>query len=383
MEPTFDSSLSKKKKIKGYRSLAREKVLQVLTAYIVSGGKWEELFNLIFFREFNFENENVKIDKLLTREEIQELEADIPIEWSVEEIEFAKKLITSTLQSIEFSDEMIKKMVENWEFERIALLDRVILEMAIAELLHFPEIPPKVTINEAIEIAKEYSTDKSGQFVNGLLDKILRELIYQGIFKKDLPYDLLNLNNEKKQLIVISAPSGAGKTTLARYLLTKYPNFKFSISATTRKPRLNEINGRDYFFFTKEEFKNLIREGKLIEYEEIFGNYYGTLKTQVEDALLKGKVIVFDIDVKGALSIRREFPTQSLLIFIAPPSMEVLIERLKNRETEDHYQLQKRIERANMEMQLMNEFDYVIVNDDLDRAKIELDRIIKKRIQNL
>lgn len=193
----------------------------------------------------------------------------------------------------------------------------------------------------------------------------------------------LNPKDEKKQLIVISAPSGAGKTTLVHYLLTQYPNFKFSISATTRKPRLKEVNGKDYFFFTKEEFQNLIREGKLIEYEVIFGNYYGTLKTNVEDSVLKGEVIVFDIDVKGALSIKKEFPAQSLLIFIAPPSMEILFERLKNRGTEDVEQLQKRIERAKMEMHLMNKFDYIVVNDDLDKAKIEIDMIIKKRIQNL
>ncbi|MGQ9818571.1 MAG: transcription antitermination factor NusB [Candidatus Kapaibacteriales bacterium] len=190
MEHNYDRSLSKRRKIKGFRSLAREKVLQVLTAYVVSKESWEVLFNFIFFREYNFENTNIKIDKLLTREEIQELEADIPIEWDDDEVKFAKKLIESTLQSIEFANELIKKMVENWEFERIALLDRLILEMAIAELLNFPEIPPKVTINEAIEIAKEYSTDKSGQFVNGLLDRILKELTKQGIIKKNLPYSI-------------------------------------------------------------------------------------------------------------------------------------------------------------------------------------------------
>ncbi|MGQ9818572.1 MAG: guanylate kinase [Candidatus Kapaibacteriales bacterium] len=189
--------------------------------------------------------------------------------------------------------------------------------------------------------------------------------------------------NKRKQLIVISAPSGAGKTTLARYLLTKYTNFKFSISATTRKPRLNEINGKDYFFFTNDDFQSLIREGKLIEYEEIFGHYYGTLKSQVDEALINGEVVVFDIDVKGALSIRKAFPDQSLLIFIAPPSMEILIERLKNRGTEDIEQLRKRIERANMEMQLMNKFDYVVVNDDLEKTKSEIDKIISKEVQFL
>lgn len=190
MEINFQYSLSKKRKINGFRSLAREKVLQVLTAYTVSGETLELIFNIIFFREFNFESDNEKFDKILTREEIEELESDIPIEWEPEEIEFAKELIEETLTSKEFAHQIIKKIIENWEFERIALLDRIILEMAIAEFIHFSKIPPKVTINEAIEIAKEYSTDKSGQFVNGLLDKILKELISQGIVKKDFQYDI-------------------------------------------------------------------------------------------------------------------------------------------------------------------------------------------------
>lgn len=185
----------------------------------------------------------------------------------------------------------------------------------------------------------------------------------------------------KKQLVVISAPSGAGKSTLSRYLLSKYPHFKFSISATTRQPRPNEIHGKDYFFLTKDEFRKLIRKGNLIEYEEIFGNYYGTLKNEVDKALLKGDVIVFDIDVKGALSIRKKYPEESLLVFVSPPSMEVLIERLRNRGTESPEQIQNRIERAQMEMSLMNEFDFVVVNDDLEKAKQEIEQIIKRNIQ--
>lgn len=190
MQIDFEYSLSKKKKIKGFRSLARKKILQVLTAKEVSGENLEMLFNIIFYREFKFENDEEKIGKLLTKDEVEELEADIPVEWDKEEIEFANKLIEATLSSKEYSQNLIKKMVENWEFERIALLDRLIVEMAIAEFLHFPQIPPKVTINEAIEIAKEYSTDKSGQFVNGLLDKILKELTNQGIIKKVLPFNV-------------------------------------------------------------------------------------------------------------------------------------------------------------------------------------------------
>jgi guanylate kinase len=183
---------------------------------------------------------------------------------------------------------------------------------------------------------------------------------------------------QKKQLIVLSAPSGAGKTTLAHHLLTTFPSFKFSISATTRKPRPNEVDGKDYYFLTEEKFKELIDNGGFVEYEQIFGNYYGTLKSEVEKSLEKGEIVVFDIDVKGALSIKRLYPDKSLLIFISPPSLEILKQRLINRKTETPEQLQKRFERIEMEMKLKDNFDYVVVNDDLEKAKREIEEIVKK-----
>lgn len=186
-----------------------------------------------------------------------------------------------------------------------------------------------------------------------------------------------------KKLIVISAPSGAGKTTLANFIVSKYPKFKFSVSATTRLPRPNEVNGKDYYFLSKEEFEKLIYEGRLVEYEQLFGHYYGTLMSEVDNSLQKGQIVVFDIDVKGALSIRNMYPNESILIFIAPPTMEALIERLRNRATENSEQLAQRIERAKMEMSLMKEFDFIIVNDDLEKAKREIDNIVQSFVSVL
>lgn len=186
----------------------------------------------------------------------------------------------------------------------------------------------------------------------------------------------------KKQLIVLSAPSGAGKTTLAQYLISRFPRFKFSVSATTRKPRENEIEGKDYYFLSEEEFKHLINNGGLIEYEQIFGNYYGTLRSEVEGSLSRGETIIFDIDVKGALSIKERYPENSFLIFIAPPSLDKLKERLIRRGTETPEQLQKRFERIEMELQMQDKFDYILINDDLEKAKKELEDLVQK-ITNL
>ncbi len=183
--------------------------------------------------------------------------------------------------------------------------------------------------------------------------------------------------DKKKQLIVLSAPSGAGKTTLARYLLNVFPEFKFSVSATTRNPRPNEINGKDYYFFSEDKFLQLIEKNELIEYEQIYGNYYGTLKSEVERRLKNGEIVLFDIDVKGALSIKKLYPQESLLIFISPPSFEILKQRLISRGTESEEELAKRLQRIELEMSMKDKFDFIIINDDLEKAKKELVELIK------
>ena len=155
-----------------------------------------------------------------------------------------------------------------------------------------------------------------------------------------------------KQLIVLSAPSGAGKTTVAKHLLATFPKLRFSVSATTRTMRPGEQHARDYFFLSREEFAERLRHEDLIEYEEIFGNYYGTLRSVVEQAMARGEFLVFDVDVKGALSLRKAFPNDTLLLFIAPPNLEVLADRLRNRHTETDEQVALRLSRAEMEAML-------------------------------
>lgn len=172
--------LSKSRKIKGTRRLSREKVLQIIIAYEVSDTPWTEIFNHIFFRDFTFDDIETEPKKLLTPDEILEIESDIPIVWAKEEIEFATKLIEKIVDNKNYLDELIKQFAENWELERIAIIDRAIIHIAVSEFLFFEEIPTKVSINEAIDIAKNYSTEKSGIFINGILDAILDLLKSQG-----------------------------------------------------------------------------------------------------------------------------------------------------------------------------------------------------------
>jgi guanylate kinase len=180
-----------------------------------------------------------------------------------------------------------------------------------------------------------------------------------------------------KQLIVLSAPSGAGKTTIAREILSRHPgDIMFSVSATTRAMRAAERDAIDYYFLTREKFEELIEQKALIEYEQIFGNYYGTPKSEVERAQQMGKKLLFDIDVKGGLSIRRSFPKESLLIFIAPPSMEILENRLRSRQSESEETVHRRLDRATMEMSMAAQYDHVIVNDDLNTAIIEVESLV-------
>ncbi len=179
-----------------------------------------------------------------------------------------------------------------------------------------------------------------------------------------------------KRLFIFSAPSGAGKTTITQHLLKHFPDLCFSISATTRQRRPGEVDGKDYHFLSREDFEQRIAANELAEYEEIFGNLYGTLTTEIQCALDEGKFLVFDVDVKGALALKNAFPDDSLLIFIAPPSIEKLRERLSARNTESEDQLQLRLARAEMEMSRQNEFDIVVINDHLETSLGEAENII-------
>lgn len=183
----------------------------------------------------------------------------------------------------------------------------------------------------------------------------------------------------KKRLIVLSAPSGAGKTSITKRILESHPaKVIFSVSATTREQRPGERDGVDYYFLTHEKFKELIAEGGFIEYEEIFGNFYGTPVSEVDRAKTMGKQLIFDIDVKGGISIRRKYPEDSLLIFIAPPTIEELRRRLTSRKTESPEVIERRLSRAEMEMKMAAEYDHVVINDQLDKAVEEVERLIFK-----
>lgn len=182
------------------------------------------------------------------------------------------------------------------------------------------------------------------------------------------------------KLIVVSAPSGAGKTTIVKAILAKYPSLLFSLSATTRPIRSGETEGRDYFFLPREEFERRITAGQLVEWEEIYGNLYGTLKSEVDKALSAGKTMLFDIDVKGAISIKRHYPSDAVLIFVKPPSFEVLRSRLLNRKTEDEATIKRRLDRVPMELETGNQFDYQVVNNDLQTAVQEVEQIVAKQL---
>lgn len=173
-------------------------------------------------------------------------------------------------------------------------------------------------------------------------------------------------------MIIFTAPSGAGKTTIVRHLLSTFDFLDFSVSATTRPKRPKEIEGKDYYFMSAEEFKSLIENDKLAEYEEVYENqFYGTLISEIERIWANNKTIVFDIDVKGATVLKKRFGNQCRAVFIAPPSLEILIERLKNRKTESERSLAIRLKRVKEEMKYEDTFDTSLINDDLDTALAE------------
>ncbi|MBD3426953.1 MAG: guanylate kinase [Candidatus Omnitrophica bacterium] len=177
-------------------------------------------------------------------------------------------------------------------------------------------------------------------------------------------------------IIIVSAPSGSGKTTLVDRLLERTEGIKRSVSCTTRPPREGEKDGEDYFFLSEEEFEKSIEEGRMLEWEKNFKHYYGTPKAQVEEAVRKGEDIILSIDVKGAKAVKRLYPG-SLSIFIMPPSMKELRERLLNRKTEEEEQISMRLNQSEEEIKAADEYDYLVVNDDLEKAVGELRQIIE------
>ena len=172
---------------------------------------------------------------------------------------------------------------------------------------------------------------------------------------------------KKGALIVISGFSGAGKGTIVKKLLSDYDRFSLSISMTTRAPREGEENGREYFFVTKEEFEKTIAEDGLLEHASYLGNYYGTPKAYVEGEMAKGKDVILEIEVQGALQIKEKFP-ETILLFVTPPSAEVLKERLIGRGTESMDVVEKRLRRAKEESEIMDRYDMILINDDLEEA---------------
>ncbi|NCO65914.1 MAG: guanylate kinase [Candidatus Aquicultor secundus] len=178
------------------------------------------------------------------------------------------------------------------------------------------------------------------------------------------------------KVFVISGPSGAGKGTLTDELLKRVPSLTRSVSATTRKPRPGEVNGVDYYFLDEDEFKDRIFQGGFLEWAMVHGNYYGTLKSVVKEEFSSGKDVVMVIDVQGAASIKEKMP-EAVLIFIEPPSIAELVQRLKLRNTETTAELQERLKNAETEMGLAGNYDYVVINDDVERAVDELVGIVK------
>lgn len=183
------------------------------------------------------------------------------------------------------------------------------------------------------------------------------------------------------KLIIFSAPSGAGKTTIVHHLLKEFPELEFSVSACSRPMRKNETQGVDYYFLSAEEFKQKIANGEFVEWEEVYkDNFYGTLKSEILRVWKKGKHILFDIDVKGGLNLKNQFGDESLAVFVMPPSIEHLKARLKSRETETPENIAKRINKAELELQAAPKFDKIILNDNLERAFAEAEKLVSEFI---
>ena len=191
------------------------------------------------------------------------------------------------------------------------------------------------------------------------------------------------MKKEYQKMIVITAPSGAGKTSITRHLMKVFPQLAFSISAATRQPRANEKNGVDYYFMSVEEFQKKILEEEFVEWEMVYeGKYYGTLKSELRRMWKQELIPVLDIDVQGTIHVQKEYPVNSLFIFIKPPSIEELKRRLESRGSEDKESLHARISKAAYELSFVNQFDHVIENKDFETACHEAERVVKEFIDN-
>jgi len=185
------------------------------------------------------------------------------------------------------------------------------------------------------------------------------------------------------KLIIFSAPSGAGKTTIVQHLLKSNLDLEFSISAASRKRRSNEVSGKDYYFIPVEEFKKKIKNDDFLEWEEVYtDHFYGTLKSEVERIWANGKHVIFDVDVIGGLNIKKFHKERALAVFVMPPTAEHLEQRLRDRSTENETNLKKRIEKAEHELTFANKFDKIIVNDNLDEALREAREMVNNFLNN-
>ncbi len=179
------------------------------------------------------------------------------------------------------------------------------------------------------------------------------------------------------KVVIFSAPSGSGKSTIVNHILGLHPEMEFSVSATSRAPRGQEKDGVEYYFFTADEFRRMISEDKFVEHEEVYsGSFYGTLKSEVNRIWDKGHVIIFDVDVKGGVNLKKYFKEKALSVFIQAPSVEELRRRLVARGTDSPEAIEKRVAKAAEEMTYADKFDYILVNDDLQKAYTEAERIV-------
>jgi len=184
---------------------------------------------------------------------------------------------------------------------------------------------------------------------------------------------------QKGKLIIFSAPSGAGKTTIVHWLMKQIPELAFSVSATSRKIRQGEMDGKDYHFLSVEDFKQRIRQNAFVEWEEVYENqFYGTLISEVERLRNEGKHVVFDVDVKGGMNIKRLYGNDALAIFVQPPSIEELERRLRFRNTDSDESIRKRVKKAGYELQYAKHFDVVIINDNLEEAEQKTLEVVKE-----